>query len=307
MKPALLCIGAAAVDRTFVLDGAPISATSNPARAYPITFGGVARNVAENLARLGADVALVSTIGTDAEGRALLTDARDSGINVGAVAEDSASATAQYVAVMGPSGELAIGISCAQAIEEIDAQSLRARVEAAALQIGYWFVDCNLSAAALASVIALARDRGARIAVDGVSVAKIARLPKRLDGIDILFCNNDEAASYVDEELRDGAAAEALCKRGAARAVVTAGARGAFVAGDVSAHVPAVTAKLINATGAGDAFIAATLYALVGGESVANALRLGAVAAAFTIESPQSVCNGLTLTRLQARLSAENV
>lgn len=304
MKSAILCIGAAAVDRTFVLETALVAKTSNPACAQANTFGGVARNVAENLARLGASVSLMSAVGGDADGRDLVARANDVGIDTRCISIDERLPTAQYVAVLDPSGDLAIGVSAAQVVEAVDGPRLRQLLDRAP-QADYWFAECNLRADALATVIASARERGAHLIVDGVSVAKIRRLPERLDGIDVAFCNNDEAASYLQRDLRDGAAAQALCGRGAARAVVTAGARGAFANPGEPALVPAAPSQPINVTGAGDAFVAATVFALSTGEDFAAALRLGAVAAALTIESPQSVSDDLSLARLRARF-AEN-
>lgn len=300
----ILCIGGAAVDRTFALDAAMVAKTSNPARAQAVTFGGVAHNVAENLARLGARVSLISAVGDDAQGRELLAHASDAGIDVRGVVVDARFPTAQYLAIMEPAGDLAVGISSAQVVEAIDERRLRALLGDAP-QAAYWFVDCNLGADAMSTVIACARERGVRLAVDGVSVAKIRRLPAALDGIDVAFCNNDEAASYLQAEIRDAAAARALGDRGAERAVVTAGPRGAFAFAGAPSFVPAARSHPINVTGAGDAFVAATVFALATGEEFAAALRLGAVAAALTIESPQSVSDDLSLTRLRARL-AEN-
>jgi pseudouridine kinase len=306
MKPAILCIGAAAVDRTFVLETASVVKTSNPARAQAMTFGGVARNVAENLARLGAAVSLISAVGGDAEGRTVIARADDVGIDTRCISVEEQLPTAQYVAVLEPCGDLAIGVSAAQVVEAIDGPRMRQLLDRAP-KADYWFVECNLHTDALATVIASARERGARLVVDGVSVAKIRRLPERLDGIDVAFCNNDEAASVLGCDARDAAAARALCDRGAARAVVTAGARGAFTAGGEPIFVPPSPSRPTNVTGAGDAFIAASVFALATGQNFDAALRLGAVAAACTVESPQSVCSDLTLARLQARHSAENV
>ena len=56
------------LDRTLRLAAAPVPGSSNPAR-MSTGFGGVARNVAENLARLGVPVALVSRVGDDDSGR----------------------------------------------------------------------------------------------------------------------------------------------------------------------------------------------------------------------------------------------
>jgi pseudouridine kinase len=57
----VVCIGAANIDRKLRPAAALLMGTSNPARQEE-SFGGVARNIAENLARLGADVALVTAV-----------------------------------------------------------------------------------------------------------------------------------------------------------------------------------------------------------------------------------------------------
>ncbi len=62
-----LCIGEANVDLDFRLDAVPVAGTSNVATATT-SLGGVARNVAETLARLGRRVGLVSAVGADPDG-----------------------------------------------------------------------------------------------------------------------------------------------------------------------------------------------------------------------------------------------
>src|SRR5438067_1389136 len=55
----VVCIGAANLDRKLRSSAALALRTSNPASAAE-SFGGVARNIAENLARLGTQVALLT-------------------------------------------------------------------------------------------------------------------------------------------------------------------------------------------------------------------------------------------------------
>ena len=70
-RPAdILCIGGAVLDRKFRLDGPWLPGTSNPARSSR-SFGGVARNICENLARLGVATALVTRVGADEAGAGL--------------------------------------------------------------------------------------------------------------------------------------------------------------------------------------------------------------------------------------------
>ena len=88
------------------------------------------------------------------------------------------------------------------------------------------------------------------------------------------------------------------------RVVLTLGARG-LVAADPSgiATIGAVAAEIVDATGAGDALIAATLVAMLKGAALPDAARLGTAAAALTVESPVSVRPDLSLALLETTLS----
>ena len=65
MKP-IICIGGANVDRKFYAKHEIANGTSNPVKSSR-TIGGVARNIAENLGRLGEKVELISVRGSDSE------------------------------------------------------------------------------------------------------------------------------------------------------------------------------------------------------------------------------------------------
>jgi sugar/nucleoside kinase (ribokinase family) len=83
--------------------------------------------------------------------------------------------------------------------------------------------------------------------------------------------------------------AEAICGLGARNALVTSGAGGAVVRGEVSAEVDAVPARVVDTTGAGDAMAGAFVAALTRGggepEALRRALPLGAFLAARATES----------------------
>jgi hypothetical protein len=66
----IICVGGAVLDRKYRLIEPVVMATSNPAEGFR-SFGGVGRNICENLARLGADVAFVSVVGDDENGRTI--------------------------------------------------------------------------------------------------------------------------------------------------------------------------------------------------------------------------------------------
>src|SRR6478736_5628356 len=66
----IVCLGAANLDRKLRSNATLKMGTSNPARQDE-SFGGVARNIAENLARLSTPVSLITVIGDDTSGKAL--------------------------------------------------------------------------------------------------------------------------------------------------------------------------------------------------------------------------------------------
>jgi pseudouridine kinase len=67
-------------------------------------------------------------------------------------------------------------------------------------------------------------------------------------------------------------------------------------------RVGAVNVQVVDATGAGDALIAGTLVALLKGYSLPEAVRMGTMAAALTLESPTSVRPDLSLALLESAL-----
>jgi pseudouridine kinase len=303
MRDRVVCIGNATVDRTFALSVDARPGTKNPAVARPPAFGGVARNVAENLARLGVRTALIACIGDDDAGRAILADCRTLGIDVTRCVVSAEYPTPQYAAILDVRNDLVMGASDMRAIEALPAERVLRAGDGD--DVAWTFVDCNLSAPTLAAAIAVPRPAGHRIAIDTVSVAKAPRLPAMLDRIDLLFCNVLEAQSYLAvTEADPERLAQALRARGAHTAVMTLGDAGAMIAGSQGiAHVAAVPGPVTDVTGAGDALIAGTLYALLGGAQEDAAVRVGMAVASLAVEVPTPVNPAVSPAAVRERLA----
>jgi pseudouridine kinase len=299
----IVCIGNATVDRTYALTVDARMGTKNPAIARPIAFGGVARNVAENLARLEVPVVLVACVGDDDDGHAILADCRALGIDVTSCVVSPDYPTPQYGAILDVRNDLVMGASDMRAIEALPA----ARIEHAAGagdDVAWTFVDCNLSAVTLRAAIDVPRASGHRIAINTVSVAKAVRLPHDLRGIDLLFCNAVEAHAYVGgDDVDPERLAQALVARGAHTTVMTLGDAGAIVTSAAEhTRIATVPRKVADVTGAGDALIAGTLYALLGGAHMVDAVRTGMAVASLAVEAPTPVNRALTPATLRERL-----
>jgi sugar/nucleoside kinase (ribokinase family) len=103
------------------------------------------------------------------------------------------------------------------------------------------------------------------------------------DGVDLIFCNKDEALAFTAADSIDQAAKE--LKAYAATFVITDGANGATVFdGDNLLNVPGVKAKAIDTNGAGDMFAGTFLYAITSGANYQRAAELANQAAAKVVE-----------------------
>jgi len=286
-------VGGAVIDRKYLARAPLIAGTSNPVEGMR-SFGGVARNVAENLAALGAGVSFVSAVGADESGRDLARHLGARGIDVANLFQLPDERTAEYAAILEPGGDLAYGIADMAIFDRMTPELLaNAAPSLAAARLV--FADCNLPAATLAALIEQRRAGRFELAIDAVSTPKVKKLPRDLSGVDLLFLNLDEASAYLGSTYSKDIngmekAAKALIEAGASAVILTSGARGAVVAnGDGVNLVPVVEARPVDMTGAGDAMIAGTLHHYLHSGALHEAVRRGALIAALTTESAASV------------------
>jgi pseudouridine kinase len=294
----IVCIGAANLDRK-LRSLAPLAmGTSNPARADE-SFGGVARNIAENLARLGAPVALMTAVGLDAAGAALLAHAAEAGIDTGATLTLPDTCSGTYTAVLGGGGELVVALADMGLYEQLTPAYLDTRATLRA-QAAMVVADLNLPHDTVAALIdAAGRDQVALVIVS-VSVPKMDRLPASLHGVRLAILNEAELAARVGHapasDLAFAAACRTLQDQGARDVVVTRGALGViYTTPDGITHLPAPKAEPVDVTGAGDAFAAAVCFTLnQDGDDLALACRRGLELSALTLACRQTVCPTLS-------------
>ncbi|WP_375574131.1 carbohydrate kinase family protein [Ahrensia marina] len=297
----LVCVGGAAINRKYHAKARLITGTSNPSTTHQ-TFGGVARNVAETLARLQKTAGLVSLVGDDSAGRAILHHLTELGVDARQTTVSPTLTTAEYVAILDEDNELHIGIAAMDAFEAITPDTLENAWPHIA-ESRWIFADCNLPEATLHALLLHKAKTSAQLAINTVSVPKATRLPENLSAVDVLFTNADEARAMLGERTEaPERLTEMLHACGAQGVVLTLGARGHLIADETGiTHVSSLDAAPLDVTGAGDALMSGTLYGLMNGQSLVDASRLGAVLATFTLESDQDVLPDLSPTWLDAQ------
>jgi pseudouridine kinase len=208
--------------------------------------------------------------------------------------------TGRYVATLDAHGDLLVAVNAMGILETLTPKALarqRALIEGARLILA----DCNLPIPTLAWLIKTAAKWRVPLAIETVSSPKVPRLRALLtpaQPLYALFGNAAEMAALIGRKLESARAlaegAARLHKRGVSIVAIGLGRRGVFVSQQdggktLSRLVPAMKAKVVEVTGAGDAAVAATLYGLLAGKDAVSAARYGQGAAALTLASEQSV------------------
>jgi pseudouridine kinase len=287
------CIGAANLDRKLRSLAGIALRTSNPA-SQSESFGGVARNIAENLARLGTAVALLTATGKDSSGAALLAHAQSLGIDTGGTLQLADVASGTYTAVLDQDGEMVVALADMALYDRLDpafVDSRQAQIAASALVVA----DLNLPLETVDAVIAQARRLETPLVLVAVSEPKMARLPRDLSGVRLLILNRGELAARVGRELSSetelDAAVLEVRAQGARELIVTRGAEGVlYTRGSAIVRLYAHGADVVDVTGAGDAFAAAVCWSLMqDGEDLELACRRGLKLSALTLGVAETV------------------
>lgn len=302
-----LVIGSAGLDVVVRADKDLQSGTSNPGK-FRVSPGGVARNVAENLARLGEQVLLLTAVGEDAQARQILSHIERCGVDTSPVIHVPDQATGSYLAILDRQGNLHLAMDEMGIISRIRPDDLLAQRElfdsAAAI-----FVDANLREDTLQAALTLAGNAGVPVIADPTSVNLAPVFCDHLDKLWMITPNEGEAEVLCPHPVphadRDQAidAARHLLSEGVEIAIVTMAEFGVgYASMDGSGHVPALKTEVVDPTGAGDAFTAAVIFALHNDIPLDEAVLLGVSAASLTLRTQGTVAPDLSLERLYESL-----
>jgi pseudouridine kinase len=304
-SPEVIVIGAACLD----VKGRPsermVSGTSNSGQVR-ISPGGAARNIAENLARLGVRATLLSVVGADDYARLIIEETAAAGVDMSYVRVASGVRSAIYLALLDDQGHLFASVDEIGGLDLLSPPYVYANrflLEQAKMIA----VDANLPTKTLGTVLALAKRSGVPVCMSTVSVTLARKVKRYLKDFAIVIGNLDEASVLCDRVITNAEeatwAAHQLVGGGAKLAIITLGAEGlVYATGTSNGFIPAIQCEVIDATGAGDALTASVIYGHLNQFPVDESLRLGVSAATLTLSCRETVCHDLTQDSLYQRM-----
>ncbi len=301
MSKHIVIIGGSCVD-IFAVSAKPlVSHDSNPGTVN-IGFGGVGRNIAENLTRLGQTVTLIAAFGDDPFSRHMLSYTAAAGICVDHSLIAPQMQSPYYISVNDSNGEMHVAVNdmriCERLIPSFVQEKLPIINRADAVVI-----DTNIPQETIALIASSCR---VPLFADGVSTKKVIKLIPSLHSLHGLKVNLLEASALLETPVTASysslcVAADRLHAIGIPHVFITLGKAGAFVSSGGSRHLQnsySVIAR--NANGCGDAFSAAAFLGILHGDEPEHILQAALAAAAVTARSAQAVSTDLTPSAIQS-------
>ncbi|MBI9107947.1 MAG: carbohydrate kinase family protein [Spirochaetales bacterium] len=278
---------------------------SNPG-TINISPGGVGRNIAENIARLGLPVKLLTVIGNDSFGDYLIKECRNTGIDMSEASVLQGGRTSIYAAIMNEAGELEAAVSDMKITEEISPALLSGKtsfIKEAFIVIA----DNNLEAETLKLLLQMRRGDILFDAVSGVKLKKRADLIRNINSIKLNAIEAEILSGLkVNSPASASTAAEIIAERSVSNIFITLGAEGAFFRSRKGKwFLEPEKISAVNTTGSGDAFMAGIAFGKYNNAEGETLLKCGMTCAGIAAESKDTVSPDLKPERLNKILRGE--
>lgn len=259
---------------------------------FDFRIGGAESNVAIGLARLGVPAAWFGRVGTDSFGDEIVRSLRGEGVDAHAVRDSLLRTGVMVKERRTPLHQQVSYYRAGSAGSALSADDIDDALIARAGVLHVTGITPALSASAASAVthsIAVARASGVLVSLDvnyraGLwSITEASeRLGRLLPQIDLLFAGPEEGALFVDAHDDAAVLARSIAELGPREVVIKTGAAGAtsFVDGEVHSATPPQV-PVVDTVGAGDAFVAGYLTALLEGRLPGERLTFACVAGAF--------------------------
>ena len=278
-----------------------VDADSNPG-VVRMSLGGVGRNIAHNMALLGCDVRFLTALGSDLYAEKIAASCAELGIDISHALTLPGERTSTYLFLSGPDGDMACVVNDMAIYDRFTPAYLRSKkalLDNAQLII----IDANIPQE---SIEWLCSSVQVPIFADPVSTAKCGKLKNVLGRLHTLKPNRLEAERLTGVAITDEhslqKAAQALLDTGLRRVFLSLGSDGIYAADHSgTCRLGCCKANLRNATGAGDAAMAALAWAYLEGTGLEDTVKLTQAASAIAIEGEETINPDMSAEAVRAR------
>ena len=300
MKKRIGLVGGSCVD-IFATSALPLIAHDSNPGTVNIGFGGVGRNIAENLARLSQEVLLFAPFGQDPVSAHMMAYTAAAGVDISHCLVAPNSEAPYYISINDVGGEMAVAVNDMAICKQISPDYLMQKLDILNTCDAIFF-DTNIPKDSIDTLVEYCKPP---LLAEAVSTHKAAKLVSALPYLHAIKANRQEAQALTGlpvsvERLSLQAAADTFHRLGIPHVLITLGKQGAFYsANGIQLRRNAYQTTVENTNGCGDAFCAAAFLGIIKSSTPESLLDAALAAAAITAQSKQSVSADMSLAAIE--------
>lgn len=271
------------------------------------TPGGVGRNIAENLHRLGFDVNLISVFGDDPLSDYLIKSCKDLGLKIDNSLFLKNASAATFLAIMDSHNDLALGISAMDIYKNINRDLFSDKITNLK-ETDYTVLETNFPTDILELVIE--KMSNTKFVLDTVSGKKALRSIPILPHLYILKTNLLEAQMMSGIIPTDAESKEKLVayfvNLGVKHVFITTGKDGVIYGNkEIISQKGPIPSNIINTIGAGDSFVSGIIYADALGMDIHKMALYGMASASLNVQFNGAVSTKMNADNLEAIVNSQ--
>ena len=277
---------------------------SNPGQIR-LAFGGVGRNITENIARTGGDVAMISVVGDDFMGQSAVRQLSGLGVDTRGILTLQGRTSSMYLSLLNHQHDMELAMSDMEILNALTVEVLQ-KNEALLASSEVIALDANLDVEMLEQAAAMLQEK--RLFFDPVSANKAEKGKKSIGKFYAIKPNRIEAEVLsgvpISTEADLKRAADCFLRQGVRQVYITLNRDGVFFCDENSSGlIRPGDVNLVSATGAGDSFSAMILLGMAEGRRIEETARMGMAAASIAVESPSAVNENINREEIMRRMN----
>ena len=298
-RPYILVFGASVIDIIGFSKVKYKKHDSTPGR-IKMSFGGVCRNIAENMARVGVKTQLISILGDDEKGYNLLEHAKYIGYDMSNSLVLENKSTPTYMAILDENGEMVSAISLMmKSIDEMSFNFIKSKSE---IIENSQFTVVDADSPENLEFILKEFSSKTKFILDPISAAKAERIKHLVKYFHTVKPNRHEAEMFVGFKIKDREdlikAGDYLLAQGVKNVFISLDEEGIFFTnGKQRGTIKANNVYVKNVTGAGDSFVAGLGYGYYNNLNLEDTIKFSIAMSIITISHEETInpCMNLEL------------
>lgn len=266
-----------------------------------MSFGGVCRNIAENLARVNVNTKFISVIGDDEKGRSMLEHSQLFGYDMSESLILKGSGTPTYLAILNEMGEMVSGIVDMGALDELTFDFINSKDEIIKGS-DYLFLDAD-SPENLKYILERYKDH-TNFVLDPVSAEKAISIKHLIHHFHTIKPNRYEAEVLSGIEINSDddlkVAGQYFLDLGIKNVFISLDCEGIFFTNGVESYkITAWDVNVCNVTGAGDSFVAGLGYGYTNDLPVVDTIKTAMAMSIIAIGSQETINPDLSIELIE--------